>query len=80
VIRGGMSKREIKDRIAELLKLVGLRDDGAELYPHEFSGGQRQRIAIARAPLKSAAYDRSRIVIGSRDSQLPCGENTAEVS
>jgi len=29
--------------------VVGLRSDGAELYPHEFSGGQRQRIAIARA-------------------------------
>jgi len=49
VIRGEMSKNEIRDRIAELLKLVGLREDAAELYPHEFSGGQRQRIAIARA-------------------------------
>jgi len=34
----------------------------------------------AGAPLKSAAYDRSRIVVGSRDSQLPCGENTAQGS
>ncbi|WP_398470587.1 ABC transporter ATP-binding protein [Tardiphaga sp.] len=36
-------------RIQELLRLVGLRPDMAERYPHEFSGGQRQRISIARA-------------------------------
>ncbi len=38
-----------KARVAELLGLVGLPDDAAERFPHEFSGGQRQRIAIARA-------------------------------
>ena len=40
---------EIKDRVSELLEIVGLRRDSAEFYPHELSGGQRQRIAIARA-------------------------------
>ena len=36
-------------RIADLLNQVGLPEDAASRYPHEFSGGQRQRIAIARA-------------------------------
>jgi oligopeptide transport system ATP-binding protein len=44
-----LSRKMIKERINDLLYLVGLRSDGADLYPHEFSGGQRQRIAIARA-------------------------------
>ena len=40
---------EAERRIHELLDAVGLRDDDARKYPHEFSGGQRQRIGIARA-------------------------------
>ncbi|HLT60112.1 MAG TPA: ATP-binding cassette domain-containing protein, partial [Microlunatus sp.] len=40
---------ELRDRVIETMRLVGLRPDQAERYPHAFSGGERQRIGIARA-------------------------------
>lgn len=40
---------ELKDRVAELLELVGMDPAYMKRFPHEFSGGQRQRIGIARA-------------------------------
>lgn len=48
--------RAIRDRVGELLSLVGLHPDDGAKYPHEFSGGQRQRIAIARALASNAEF------------------------
>jgi len=49
-------ERQIKDRVGELLGLVGLHPDDGSKFPHEFSGGQRQRIAIARALASNAEF------------------------
>ncbi len=47
--RSEMSKREVKDFVAEVMVSVGNDPSWGSRYPHEFSGGQRQRISIARA-------------------------------
>jgi peptide/nickel transport system ATP-binding protein len=49
-------ERHIRERVGELLSLVGLHPDDGTKFPHEFSGGQRQRIAIARALASNADF------------------------
>lgn len=48
-IHGLLSSKEKKDRVIELLEIVGLLPEHYYRYPHEFSGGQRQRVCISRA-------------------------------
>jgi ABC-type oligopeptide transport system ATPase subunit len=49
VIHKILSRKERRERVRELMEVVGLLPDQINRYPHEFSGGQRQRICIARA-------------------------------
>lgn len=49
LVHGLGSRSERRDRVVELLDLVGLDDDYLDRYPHQVSGGQAQRVAIARA-------------------------------
>jgi peptide/nickel transport system ATP-binding protein len=49
VVEGKLKGKQVDEKVAELLRLVGLSPDVMERYPHAFSGGQRQRIGIARA-------------------------------
>jgi peptide/nickel transport system ATP-binding protein len=48
-VNGVARGRELEDRVAALVRRVGLRPDHMRRYPHAFSGGERQRIGIARA-------------------------------
>jgi len=47
--QGQLSKKEMNQRVLDLMEKIGLSAEQATRYPHEFSGGERQRIGIARA-------------------------------
>jgi peptide/nickel transport system ATP-binding protein len=49
LVNGVTNRQERMERVAELLRLVGLRPEYMRRFPHAFSGGERQRIGIARA-------------------------------
>jgi len=49
IVHGLARGKEAEDRVLALLRRVGLDEEHASRYPHEFSGGQRQRLCIARA-------------------------------
>lgn len=51
-----LSDAEMRERVEEMLRLVGLTPDQLDRYPHQFSGGQKQRISIARALISKPSF------------------------
>ncbi len=52
----GVPREQQRDRVAELLEMVGISPDRMNRHPHEFSGGQKQRICVARALAMEPAF------------------------
>ena len=51
-----LSPQELRARVEDMLKLIGMTPDQLERYPHQFSGGQKQRISIARALITHPSF------------------------
>ena len=63
--RPEMSAAERRNKAREMMRLVGLREEYSDRYPHMFSGGQRQRIAVARADAGAEAACAGRTGLGA---------------
>jgi peptide/nickel transport system ATP-binding protein len=53
---GGLSRKEVNEKVSEMMEVVGLSQEYSTRFAHEFSGGQRQRIGIARALITSPEF------------------------
>ena len=51
-----LTDAEVRERVDEMMRLVGLTPDQLDRYPHQFSGGQKQRISIARALISNPSF------------------------
>ena len=51
-----LSPQELRERVEDMLRLIGMTPDQLERYPHQFSGGQKQRISIARALITHPSF------------------------
>ena len=55
-LQGGLNKREIKNKVSELIETVGLNPEHVNRYPYQLSGGQNQRVVLGGSCIKSGLY------------------------
>jgi oligopeptide/dipeptide ABC transporter ATP-binding protein len=56
LLHGLADRKNVRDKVGQVLEICGLKDGHFTRYPHEFSGGQRQRVVIARAIAMNPAF------------------------